>query len=283
MIILLSSLVSFAQVQKGIVKTRGWLDDEGNLVPGKPLGGVVVKVCNRTEVISDSLGFFSFPLMDSVYSIENVIKKGYVLSDPDLLKRQYTYSPGKNVIIVMETRERLIEERLENYEKINKSQQQIIDNMNAEVHRLKEENKITEEEYNQRIMEIIKIQKENSRMIDEMVERYSKIDYDMLSESDLNITANIINGNLQKADSLVNVKGDLIERAKCLCQLNEANAKEREELDKMTAILEKSEAFAILERDNLANDCFHKAEIYKMRHQDDTAAYYLELRDSLLK
>ena len=32
--------VSFAQTQKGYVKTKGRLDNEGNLMPGTPLGGV---------------------------------------------------------------------------------------------------------------------------------------------------------------------------------------------------------------------------------------------------
>jgi ABC-type dipeptide/oligopeptide/nickel transport system ATPase subunit len=114
-----------------------------------------------------------------------------------------------------------------------------------------------------------------------MVERYSKIDYDQLSEFDQKISELILNGELIKADSLLRTKGDINERVSQYKKHEAINAKEREELSQRQEQLEQSEALAIQERDDLANDCYCKFEIFKMQHWNDSAAYYLELRASL--
>ena len=270
----------FAQTQKGYVKTKGRLDNDGNLIPGTPLSEVVVKVKDRNEVMSDKRGDFSFPMPDQTYYLESVVKNGYVLIDPDVLSKQYSYSKNK-LVIALETKEDQMEERMDNFAKINAAQNEMIRKLRAEVKQLKEENKITEEEYSKRLQEIADVQIESQQLVEEMVERYSKIDYDQLSEFDRQISVYILNGELHKADSLLNTKGDLNERAENLKKLNEANAKEREEITKRSKKLEKSEALALKERDNLASDYYHKFEILKMQHKNDSAAYYLELRAAL--
>ena len=270
----------FAQTQKGYVKTKGRLDNDGNLIPGTPLSEVIVKVKNRNEVMSDKRGDFSFPMPDQTYYLESVAKNGYVLIDPDVLSKQYSYSKNK-LVIAMETKEDQMEERMDNFAKINAAQNEMIRKLRAEVKQLKEENKITEEEYRKRLQEIADVQIESQQLVEEMVERYSKIDYDQLSEFDRQISVYILNGELHKADSLLNTKGDLNERAENLKKLNEANAKEREEITKRSKKLEKSEALALKERDDLASDYYHKFEICKLQHRNDSAAYYLELRAAL--
>lgn len=272
--------VIFAQTQKGYVKTKGRLDNDGNLIPGTPLSEVVVKVKDRNEVISDKRGDFSFPMSDQTYYLESIAKNGYVLIDPDVLSKQYNYSKNK-LVIALETKDQQIEERMENFAKINAAQNEMIRKLRAEVKQLKEENKITEEEYGRRLQEIADMQMESQQLVEDMVERYSKIDYDQMSEFDRKISAYILNGELRKADSLINTKGDLGERAENLKKLNEANAKEREELTRRTKKLEKSEALALKELEDLANDYYHKFEIYKLQHKNDSAAYWLEERVKL--
>ena len=271
---------AFSQTQKGYVKTKGRLDNDGNLIPGTPVAEVIIKVKNRNEVMSDKKGNFSFPMPDNIYYLENVSKNGYVLTDPDVLLKQYNYSANK-LVISLETKEQQIEERMENFAKINAAQSEMIRNLRNEVKRLKEENKITEEEYSKRLQEISDMQVESQKLVEDMVDRYSKIDYDQLNEFDRQISVYILNGELHKADSLLNTKGNLGERAENLKKLNEANAKEREEITKRSKKLEKSEALALKERDDLASDYYHKFEILKMQHKNDSAAYYLELRAAL--
>ena len=271
---------AFSQTQKGYVKTKGRLDNDGNLIPGTPVAEVIIKVKNRNEVMSDKKGNFSFPMPDNIYYLENVSKNGYVLTDPDVLLKQYNYSANK-LVISLETKEQQIEERMENFAKINAAQSEMIRNLRNEVKRLKEENKITEEEYSKRLREISDMQVESQKLVEDMVDRYSKIDYDQLNEFDRQISVYILNGELHKADSLLNTKGNLGERAENLKKLNEANAKEREEITKRSKKLEKSEALALKERDDLASDYYHKFEILKMQHKNDSAGYYLEQRTLL--
>ncbi len=190
--------VIFAQTQKGYVKTKGRLDNDGNLIPGTPLSEVVVKVKDRNEVMSDKRGDFSFPMPDQTYYLESVAKNGYVLIDPDVLSKQYNYSKNK-LVIALETKDQQIEERMENFAKINAAQNEMIRKLRAEVKQLKEENKITEEEYGRRLQEIADMQMESQQLVEEMVERYSKIDFDQMDDFDRQIKAYILKGELVKA------------------------------------------------------------------------------------
>ncbi len=195
---LFMSSAAFAQTQKGYVKTKGRLDNEGNLIPGVPLSEVIVKVKDRNEVISNKKGNFSFPMPYERYYLESVKKTGYVLTDPDILSKQYFFS-SNNLVISLETREEQLEERMNINDKIMKAQKEMIDSLRTEVKRLKAENKITEEEYYKRLPEIVDMQNENQKLVEEMVERYSKIDFDQMDKFDRQIKAYILKGELVKA------------------------------------------------------------------------------------
>ena len=279
-IAMLISVSAFSQTQKGIAKTKGRLDNDGNLISGEPLSEVTIKVKDRNAVMSDKKGSFTFPTPENTYYLEKVTKNGYVLTDPDILSKQYTYSPDK-LVVVLETKENQLEERFEINRKIMAAQNEMISKLRAEVKQLKEENKITEEEYYKKLEDIVEMQNENQKLVEEMVDRYSKIDFDQMSEFDRQVKACILSGDLVNAKRMVMSKGDITKRAEDLKTLNEANAKEREEIEKRSRKLEKSEALAIKERDALANDYYDLFEIYKLEHKNDSAAYYLELRAAL--
>ena len=53
---------------------------------------------------------------------------------------------------------------------------------------------------------------DNEKLINEMVETFSKIDYDQVDEISRKISEYIINGELIKADSLLRLKGNIEER-----------------------------------------------------------------------
>ena len=276
-ICLFSGISVFAQIQHGFVKTKGRLDSQGNLISGKPLDGVMVRVQHRTDAISDRKGNFSFPMPDQTFSIEKVAKNGYVLTDADILGRHFPYTEHE-MVITMEPASTYAEERLENFAKINEAQQNMISQLREEVKNLKEENKITEEEYLKRLQNLFDMQTENSMLVEEMADRYSKIDYDQISELDRQIRMHILSGDLAKADALVNSKGDISQRVNDLKELDEANAKMRTDVKRKKARLAKREALAMRERDALAYDFYYKYELYRLKHDNDSALYYLEQR-----
>ena len=108
--ILLSAAMMFsimlsAQTQQGYVKTKGRLDSNGNLIPGKGLKGATVSVHGRTTVLVNSDdGTFSFPVPETQFHIDSVRKKGYQLVDMDVITKVYNHSANP-LYLVMETPE----------------------------------------------------------------------------------------------------------------------------------------------------------------------------------
>ena len=100
----------------------------------------------------------------------------------------------------------------------------------------------------------------SEKYVDEMTNRYLKIDFDRAEEFDRIISAYILNGELDKADSMLARKGDIVERIQRNKNMQEVVVRDKEDL---------------------AKDCFRKAEIAMQRLERDSVAYYLELRASL--
>jgi len=261
-----------AQTQQGYVKTKGRMVN-GQIVHGQGLKGATVSIKGRTAVLVNADdGSFSFPVPGAQFRIDSVRKKGYQLVDLDALSKTYEHSANP-LYLVMETPEQQMEDQIDNFNKINASQQVIINNLRAEVKQLKEQNKINEEEYSKRLIEIAQMQSESQNLVNEMAERYSKIDFDQLDEFNQQVSWFILNGELIKADSLIKSKGDMDERSAELDRIHNANAEEE-------AKLEQSKKYEAKALEDFATDCFNLYEICKLKHEFDSAAYWLELRAS---
>ena len=107
------------------------------------------------------------------------------------------------------------------------------------------------------------------------------IDFDNLDEYNRKISEYILEGELVKADSMLNSKGDIHSRIEQLRSQERINEAERAELDEREAALLKSEEYARKNLDDIAADCYHKFEMFKIQHLNDSAAYYIELRAGL--
>ncbi|MBQ0057173.1 MAG: tetratricopeptide repeat protein, partial [Bacteroidales bacterium] len=90
----------------------------------------------------------------------------------------------------------------------------------------------------------------------------------------------IQNGELTRADSLLNTKGSMEERSAEIDRLRSANRKEREDIEKRQANLIQSDSLASKLLEDFAADCYSHYEICKLQHKNDSAAYWLELRAS---
>ncbi len=275
------ALVGHAQTQQGLVKTKGRLGNDGKVIAGTPLHNVTVKVKGRTSVVSNNRGAFSFPVPGEAYYIEKVEKKGYLLTDPDLLSKRYSYSKDNPLYVVMETPDTQLEDKMDAAEKIRLTLQRNIQQLKDEIKHLREENKISQQEYLRRMNELFSSQEKNEKLISEMAERYSRIDYDQLDEFNRRVSELILNGELAKADSLLNTKGDINARVAEFIRHREANAEEEKELAQRQEKLSKSKEYTKKELEDLAQDCYHKHEIFKTKFQNDSAAYYLEVRAEL--
>lgn len=271
--VMMLGIMLSAQTQHGYVKTKGRLANDGSIISGQGLKGATVSIKGRTAVLVNADdGAFSFPVTETQFHVDSVRKKGYQLVDMDALSK--TYKPSANPIyFVMETPTKQMEDQMEDFNRINASQQAMISQLRAEVKQLKAQNKINEEEYSRRLSEIAEMQSESQKLVSEMAERYSKMDFDQLDEFNRQVSWYIINGELIKADSLIKSKGSMAERSAELDNLHKANSEVRTDL-------EKSEQLEAKTLEEFATDCYNLFEICKLKHENDSAAYWLELRAS---
>ena len=269
--------VASAQTQRGYVKTRGRLQSDGTTIPGTRLSGATVTLKGNKSVTSGANGVISFAVSNKSFCIINVRKNGYQIYDRDLLGKTHSYS-SNDLLVVMDTPDNVLADKLASERKIRRTLQRQLTEKEDEIEALKEQHKITEEQYQKRLQALYKSQENNEKLISEMAEHYSTIDFDQVNEFQRRVAAFIQNGELMRADSLLNTKGSMEERRaqieKNRFVLN-ANA---EELKKRQEEQEKGEALQTKTIEDFAADCYSRADICKIRHDNDSAAYWLRMR-----
>ena len=275
---------SSAQVQHGYVKTRGRLAAGGTVIAGKRLNGATIYIKGKGKVVSHNNGkangAFSFNVPGKTFCLTNVQKNGYQLCDRDLIGNPFQHS-ANDLIVVMDTPENALQDKLTSEKKIRRTLQRQLQEKEDELEDLKEQQKISLEEYRKQLQELYAAQENNEKLIADMAERYSTLDFDQLDEFQRRVAAFIQNGELTRADSLLNTKGSMEKRKAKLEQSRaviDANAKDIERRQK-----EQEDAIALQKKElnDFAADCYSRYEICKMQHKNDSAAYWLELRASM--
>ena len=275
-----ASLFVTAQTsQSGYVKTKGRMDSNGKLIPGTRISGAAITLTGGHSTVSGADGSFTLTIPDKKYYLKNVQKKDYVLADPEMLSKQYHFSANP-LVITMETPAQQLKDQVEAQKKIEATLRQQLQQREKELEELKNSNKITEDEYYQKLQHLYD-EKVTENLVKEMSKRYATIDYDLIDSFQRQFSQYILNGELQKADSLLKTKGNLSADVSELQQIREANIIEREKLERRHLQLDSSISYAQWLMEDIAMRCYNKAEIFKLRYQYDSVAYYLELRAGL--
>ena len=226
----LSATFAFAQpTQSGYAKTKGRMDSKGNLIPGTRIGGVSIQLTGGHSTVADANGDFTLTTPDKKFYLSDVQKQGYVLTDPDMLKKQYACSSNP-LVISMETKEKLADDQLAAERKLRRQLQKQLQQREEEIDALKEENKITEEEYRQALQKLYTDQENNEKLISDMAKPYAELDYDLLDEFYRQVSFCIENGDLVKADSLLRSRGDVSQQIKDVQKKTQALNEEKEQL-----------------------------------------------------
>lgn len=200
--LLASVFAVFAQTQHGYVKTRGRMNANGTVVSGTRLTGATITFKGRGSVTSGTDGVFTFAVPNKTFCIISVQKNGYQLYDNDLLGRNYNCS-SNDLLVVMDTPDNVLADRLESEKKIRRTLRRQLQDKEDEIEVLKEQQKITEEQYRKQLQELYAAQENNEKLISEMAERYSTLDFDQMDDFQCRVAAYIQNGELARADSLV--------------------------------------------------------------------------------
>ena len=267
------SVMLTAQNQKGYVKTKGRMVN-GKLVPGQGLKGATVSIKGRTAVLVNADdGAFSFPVTESIFRVDSVRKKGYQLVDMDAIGK--SYKPSANPLyIVMETPEQQLQDKLNAEKKIRRNLQKQLQDKEDEIEALKEENKITLEDYQKSLQQLYAEQENNEQLIADMAKRYSELDYDQLDEFYRQVSYCIENGELVKADSMLRSRGDIQAQVNTIIERGQALKEEKEKL-------QQAEAVQQADIEEASKRCYGFYETFYLQHKNDSATHYLLLRAQL--
>lgn len=184
------------------MKTKGTATQKGVKV-----NNVIVKISTGKEVRSQGNGKFSFPCGKKTFSIVQVIKKGYVLTDKDFPFRCFAYSPNELVITIEKENERS-QHIDEAFNSLNSRNNKLLKERNAEIERLKKEGIKTQRE----LVKLKKMYKDeydkNKEMAYLLAEKIVSLDYDKLDETNRQATQLISSGNVEGAKELLDQQGD---------------------------------------------------------------------------
>lgn len=270
---------AYAQTQQGIVKTRGRINADGELLKGLPISGATITVRNGGSYISGNNGAFTFIVPSHSYYLSEVQKNEYELCDRDLLDKSYKLSSNP-LVIVMDKPDNTLEDRLRAEVHIREILIAQLNKHKAELKELKEQQKISNQEYKNQIQELLASQKNNEKLIAEMAERYSTIDFDQKNNFQRQVAFFIQRGELTRADSLLNTKGSMEERSAELDRMDVLIKYDEDDIAKRQENHEKSVALKAKKLEEFADDCYSKFEVCKLLHRNDSAAYWLKLRAS---
>ena len=225
---------SAAAQQRGIVRTL-----ERPKKPSQGIEGVTVNVLEYPNaIVSKKGGKFSFEIpgkrQGDSFTLARVQKKGYTLVDKQMKGRSYAYSSTVSLEIVMvadqqlENDKKLIEDKA--YSRAKKDYDQKL----AAIEKQLKEKTISEQEYRKKCEALNANYNKYVQLIDQMAERYATTDYKGMSNVNQSILACIEDADLERADSLINSKGDFDKREQ---ELNNKIAL-KEKSDKLSQQLE---------------------------------------------
>ena len=274
------SICAYSQTQMGYVKTLGRPDKKG-----VSLSGVSIKVKGEhNPVLSKSDGTFSILYVGKqegdAYSLQEVLKKGYELNEPEIIGRSFAFSKRVRLTIVMVSSAQLQADKLRIENNAYRTAEKNYKNQLALLEKQKEDNTIAIEEYQRSLSELQDRFEKYQLMIDGLAEHYAHTEYDELNEKEREINICIENGDLEKADSLLKELFDPIEALKnkeALEKIDQQIADAYLTIDKanedMSAVLKQQE-----------KDAEHLYQLYTIalsRFDKEKAKFYIVTRAEL--
>lgn len=213
-LLMILSLPVMAQVQKGYVKSLGRPG-----VKGAALQGVSIRVRGvHNAVVSAQTGTFSIAMTGKkagdAYALQSVKKAGYELIEAGMIGRNYAFSPSVTMQIVMVNSSQLQadKQRIENnaYKAAEKNYKAKMTALEKQLN----DKKITAANYEKQVNDLQKQFEKYESLIEQMAEHYAKTDYDALDEKNKQINQLIENGELERAEEMINSMFDPTEALK---------------------------------------------------------------------
>ena len=269
-----STFTAGAQKQEGYVRTL-----EKAKRPSQGIEGVSVNILEYPNtLVTKKGGKFSFTLQGKkqgdAFKISRIQKKGYTLVDKHITGRKHSYSATVPIEIVMVSDKQLAADKKMIEDKAYAKAKNTYEKRVADLERQLAEKTIDEQAYYAECERLSDDYYSYTQLISDMAERYAMTDYKGLSDLNRQILECIENAELERADSLINSKGDFDKR--------EQELRAQMEFNQATAdLLAQSQQDAEFKLNDLAQDFYNKYTILAANYQNDSAAYYLMRRAAL--
>lgn len=202
-----------AQSQEGYVRTSGTAKKKGDAIQG-----VILRPHGGNEVMSGSDGHFSMLLQQRLsegdsFKFSKIFKKGYEPIDKNILSHKFVYSSSVPIEIVLISTRQLTKTRATVESRARKNAEKRCRKQLAELKKKLDSQQMSSSDYKRQSQELEKQMQSFEVLIAAMADHYARTDYNKLDSLNAVINECIINGELEKADSLINTKGDMKKRA----------------------------------------------------------------------
>lgn len=266
-----------AQTQQGIVKTRGRMVN-GQLVPGTRLSGATITLNFGNPLVSSNQGTFSFVVPASKsFSLVNATKQGYTLADPEYTRRFFSYSSKSPFYVVLEDENQRQADIKEATDKVRKTLKRELRKREDDLDELIEKNAITQSKYDSLRIVLEHYRQNSEDLVKEIAERYASTDYDQLDEFNRKVQMYIDNGDLQKADSMLNTK-DVESMSEEIDKINHKLKEDAEDIFKRQTMHNQAIEYRNKKNEEFASICYKRFEICDNCYKLDSAIYWLSLR-----
>lgn len=250
-IFLLIPITTFAQSQKGNV-----FESSVTSFERKPLPGVTVKVRGNTNAeVTDKNGAFSISTSKQVngkqYILTSIYKKGYELADPSVIGRLMAYSSKVPLQVVMLSSKILSERKIEIENKIYQSTQAHYNDLLISLNDSLTKGLLDMEAFVRRSKLLQQQYDAYEPLISQLSDHYARMDYSKMDPRDIEVCAMIMEGKIERADSLISVL------EKELISQKEDHRREKEDI---------------------SNDLYNKYAIALARFETTKAGDYIYLR-----
>lgn len=280
-IIVFLPAIATGQMQQGFIRTAG----NEQHVDGIPLANVTVKPKGNNATTSDNKGWVEIWVGNkkegSAYQLTSVYKKGYELIDPMLIGRALAYSSKTPLEITMISSKELNRMKSEMEEKVFQEVQENYSGIIVALNDSLRQGTINEEIYREKIEFINKQRDLFEPLIAMMAERYARTDFAKLDSVGKLINTYIITGQIEKADLLIAERGSIEERIAAIERQKELYGKADALIERLDKELQKQYELYKREREDIANDLYHKYAISLAQFRPQDAGEYITLRAEL--
>jgi len=249
-----------AQTQNGFIRTASRPDK-----PGERLQGVIVRIRgNHNPVMTAADGTFQILLPGTAagegFVLAGVNKAGYELREPELIGRTQPFSATVPLEIVMLSRQQLLQDKMRIEQKARENIERFYEQRLTELNEQLAAARLSNEQFEQQLAALEDKYQRYEPLIAQLSERYARTDYNQLDAAGAAIQQAIEQGDLDRAQQLILLKGAPEDRERKLRRIQQQ---------------------AAFQLADLAQDYYNLYTIHLSRFENDSARFYLVHRAEL--